>query len=607
MRPLNKTLIVNIGFSPEFIEATFTRIKEDSGGNSDVIDFSGKNYTSGNFKIIPARILDENNAIEKHSIRDFTFKIGKLSLCEFSSINKPVREICINGLPIFWITRTAEKHPFDNWLYNLCFFKNFLIEKKELFQKYREIIVLLPYEYGSSPKDSLFFEDLDAEVFKNVKFQGRIKPSFSSFRFLARLMKFCSEKIYLSQKTSKSPSLSDEPARNLILNILGTPNSPIHDFILKTPSNIKTEALVLPAVFKDRSELGDFFRSHFPAPARIISLCKNIYECFQFCKEYYEKELRFDIRLILHEIIHAIGDFNLLLLHSWLTNSFRLYPSGLKVFYEDEMYRSGRIISHSILLSGNKNITSYGYQHGNISESHTVYRFSEDEISDAKGARNGVPLPDYFLVWGNYFKKQFLETSNINPERIIVAGNLAYINMPRIHEVSKVESLNKILWCTTNLEFALQEFKLFSGWLEKEGRGKELIIRMHPRFNIKDELIKEFGQLTFNNIRWDTNKSLYDTLKEVDIVIGSAHSTIFIDAIIFQKPVMRLFNKAIFNDEITGSGLQVKNIASPTEFEEEIKDILKLSDVMVQDYLYLKDDVWKEIMNKGFKFAENAG
>lgn len=602
---MNKILLVNLGYSLKFIESSAQKLSHGDI-KLDVIDFSDKNFNSEFLNISSARSLDYKNLIEKQSIRDFTYGIGKLSLKSFIYQKKDVRQLTINDLPLFWVTRIAEKHPFNNWIYNFFFFKNFIEQKKELFTQYLEIHVLFPYEYQLPIYSSIFFEGIDKEIKKKTHFRGENKPSFSKIKFIARLIKFFFKSLFKKLRASHYVKSTSFPPLNILLNVLGTKNSPIHDQILSVPSEPKVKSLILSSVFFSNDSISNYFRKNFPSFTEIIGLCSRIYTVYNYCYKGFYKEDSLELKAVIHEIIHALSDFNLLIIHKWMNKVFKNYHGKMQVFFEDEMYRSGRVVSHAALTSNNRNIVTFGYQHGNISESHTVYRFSSDEFKSLNKT-DSVPMPDYFLVWGNYFKKQFLQTNNFPSEKIVVAGNLTYINIKDISKPDKEFKLKRILWCTTNIEFSLEELKVFSPWLNQASSDVELLIRMHPRLNIKDELLFELKKLSFKNIKWDTNKFLYDTLKQVDLVIGSAHSTIFIDGIVFRKPIIRLFNNAIFNDELNESELKIHNARNFEEFELCINEVMNFSESIDEDFLYMDNNVWVNILNYRFNSLGDVG
>jgi hypothetical protein len=262
------------------------------------------------------------------------------------------------------------------------------------------------------------------------------------------------------------------------------------------------------------------------------------------------------------------------------------------------MYKTGRIISNAAIISNNPNIKTVAYQHGNISESHAVYRFCDAEISDsAPGNKDAIPFPSIFLVWGEYFKKQFLEWCSPNPKMVVVAGNLVYLELQKKYSQPKPsgKSIKNILWCTTSLEFARSEFEIMQR--ELKTNNFSISLRLHPYYNIKDLLREFIPDAFYSSISWDDTPDIYDAINNSDMVVCSGHSTVFIDCLILRKPVIRLFNLSIMNDYLTGSGINVSSALTPDEFSDALSSI-KSEDaaVDISEYLFLEsDNIWEKV------------
>jgi hypothetical protein len=141
------------------------------------------------------------------------------------------------------------------------------------------------------------------------------------------------------------------------------------------------------------------------------------YSHYKFLKKIKKIELRssekdaFLDENILRVELSNIGYHNhgFLFFYMWLKKYFK---TGIgykkKLFYQDEFYQTGRMISHAQKAAGNSNIFSFGVQHGLFFEGHTVYALTDSEIT----GKNALPLPDKFIVWGNFFKQIFLKNNS---------------------------------------------------------------------------------------------------------------------------------------------------------------------------------------------------
>src|SRR6185312_3620342 len=152
---------------------------------------------------------------------------------------------------------------------------------------------------------------------------------------------------------------------------------------------------------------------------------------------------------------------------------------------------TGRIISSALEFSANKKLTGYGVQHALIFKNHTVYTIGDSELNSQISEDDKLPAPNYFIVWGDYFKRLFLSFNSQNSGYVITAGNLKYIKLQKSKNDNPLLSDDKrLLWCTTLPEFFRAEYNLIEPVL-KTLKNYKLTFRLHPIGHIKQEQIKE--------------------------------------------------------------------------------------------------------------------
>src|SRR5690606_40344458 len=60
--------------------------------------------------------------------------------------------------------------------------------------------------------------------------------------------------------------------------------------------------------------------------------------------------------------------------------------------------------------------------------------------------------------------------------------------------------IHKVLWCTTPIDLARSEFDIISSKLEKGYAS--ITVRMHPNFDIKEELREFIPERLYTSLRW---------------------------------------------------------------------------------------------------------
>ena len=595
-----KSIIVNLSKNNDSIKQVVDQAVESKQCWS-FIDFSGSRLEFANITCISVRKLDSDNKIEKSSIHEYVNTVGDLSVARLNGEN--IRQLQINGLPIYWLTNFAEKHPFKHWLLAFFFFKGFLKEKPDFFNDFLQVIIIAPVSRQIfnayveqhwpwlSEKSSIVTSSNPVRLTLSKTFY--IAASFFLKYTWAYVLNF------IPRRKSGKPNPPD-------LFFINGGNSPAKSTLQEHVSAfLKTQGSFLEVhlqsiIFKPTSSHSIYVAKYYPSPFAVAQMFYQIFKCSKKAAKYYSSAIAnndFLQSVISEELYKASQLIRLYFMQIWLSKIFSATHKSMRIIYEDEMYKIGRVISSAAVVSNNHHIKAIAYQHGNISENHSVYRFCNAEILESRpGSRDAVPLPDIFLVWGEYFKRQFLEWVSLNPEKVVVAGNLVYLALRKKYSRNSItnKKIKNILWCTTSFEFAKGEYEIMQR--ELENNDFCLFLRMHPNYDIKDDLRDIIPGSFYSKIIWETTLDIYEAINNADLVVGSGHSTVFIDCIILNKPVIRIFNYSVMNDYLTSAQVYIKNAFSQEEFAEAMaffRSENKLPDI--SGYLFLEsDEIWKK-------------
>lgn len=569
-------LIINISDNSDFVQDTLNKIPVESRQDF-LLDITGVTPDKMSLSRIYARDFDLNGKIEQQSIGDYVETIGQLSLFTMPD-GKNIRSVAMNGLPLFWVTNLAQKHPFRHWGATMFYLKHIIANKVVDPAMFNEVIII------ASMPDSLIREAVNGMKFfpgkvinvigtgskKNVSIKEHLKLYLRLYRQLLNRRSGKRRLKEAEMPTLAMVSLAAESFRK----------SPLTKVVSKyLESSASALFLNFPDTLAGRNAgtiEAEMLLSSMPGTGKFISLLRNSISL----RRYLQKQLAANgtknwlAGMALEEMLRVLSRPDLLFYHQWMDQFFSTLPAGTKLFYEDEVYITGRTITHA--ASKHFNLTTIGYQHGNIGANHTVYCISQTELTNSiPNTKDAMPFPNYFLFWGEHFKKQFLQYNQIDVKRLIPAGNLQYIQL-RKQQKNKLQqngsTVIKILWCTTSFELAKMEYSLFSHLLEKN-EDWQLVIRMHPLINISDQLNSILPIALKNRIIWGEPVSVYDQLKEVHLMICSAHSSVFFDAINMEVPVIRVYTPFFMKEYIQENRL-LKNISTIVEMDEAVHQLL---------------------------------
>ena len=129
-----------------------------------------------------------------------------------------------------------------------------------------------------------------------------------------------------------------------------------------------------------------------------------------------------------------------LIRYNWLRKYFSSISYNKNIFFEDELYIFGKGLSLSKLNSKNNKLSTYGIQHGHITELKTIYSLTYNEL------KSNYPSPDNIIVWGAFYERLLKESGVSSASKILTLGNPVYFKSNDIVR-NKIFTKPKILWC----------------------------------------------------------------------------------------------------------------------------------------------------------------
>jgi len=463
--------------------------------------------------------------------------------------NEQTLNIKIDNFSLFWISKVGLKHPTFHWGKDFHILLNLLRnQSNKLSEKYEKIIIIVPERL------KVFFSDLghlfnlqaiELMYIGEKKSRGILRLLKSSFHNSYKVLMFKNSSG--ASKKSESTnywlnSFSDMGGDFKALEAVFLSNGvPINEISLLEWQKFKNSQNPLPvSFFSCKPQFGQLVSLMFKS---VFLYSRLLYARGSFrWKEskcislgWYYREIR-DL---------LIEEYPLLISKIWLDNFLSSITYKANLFYQNEFYQFGRVVSH--VSRNNKLITTYGLQHGFFNEIHTVYHISEVEVLKS------VPLPSYFVVWGEFFKN-ILQTDYLKHDFCKVLGNPKYLldNFNSKAVGAEKVQVNSILWCTTTYDCFVEEFKIIRD--ANVFASHDIQIRLHPKGHVTkkevDNLIKGYNY-SFNQVL-DFNEAV----QVFDLVIVSAHSTSFIDGLLQNKSVVRL----ITNRWMPSKSSTIKNV-----------------------------------------------
>lgn len=617
-------MIINLSSNPDEIRASLKELSFKDG-HEMLLDIVGVCKNIEGLTAISGRSYDPDFQISQRSIlayTDFaaaasTFKIGNTSIRRFNML----------GLPLFWLSDLSIKHESTHWGQTFFFLRQLLLDKPELFPKNEKIDIILPQLYNSSIS---WLRKLCNDILNQ---DPRIIPAVPENQNLLKSLWIYSKtiKVYVThfmfgRKNNYMKRAKDIPAnekRNIFISndqlfIEGKRDSdrfisPIYEKAKK----IGTPAYLLPTLhtgvgienFDWESSDKEYLKA-LPGLGQILALLVQVFRIRLALRALNKASFSFQNQevpadILKSELIKA-SNFSWLIFNlTWLKNYFKHLTEKASIFYTDEFYAHGRMISHAINSSPNKQFTSYGVQHGVFYDRHTVYWIKEEEIdTDEIEKLPGVPLPDHFLVWGSFFKDCFLSKNKLPDSYVLEVGNLNYMNDLKINGRKKqadTPAKLKILWCTTLMPHAIHEYEIISEALLTANISYQLIIRLHPVGHItKDRILPLIDDRIKPHVVFDTHPSLQDSFRANDLILCTGISTSILDSLMAKKHTCKIMPEMIGDDMSELNVIPNLHVIEKAADLTEVLTNLHLSSDKPEEKLdiisYLKEDRWESVL-----------
>lgn len=493
-----------------------------------------KTYSNSDFHIIDVMGSCEDISLPKVKVTNIKSFIQNVSQTEKQARETLLESVysrsiiiknqkCLN-LNYYWLTPWAVKHPTHHWGYSLSLFKVIIqnnIEVKDIFNSAQKIFIYFPVKDNKAVR----------QMFENLLNRKVYVPYVNSFILrLKRQISYLKNTVIFFKTFLKLLKLGNgdkvEVHSNIMVlnNVHPTRSNDFKDFFNESKSSfIALNFNRLQST--DYLENNVLFNSEYSEKLNIGSILKLIIGQFIFklklmCEKYNRKGLD---RIIIGEIDRINNSLDTLYSYFVLKEFFSKIQKATRIFYADEFYRVGRIVSSSIKASNNRNIESYGFQHGLIGEHHTVYCIGEKEAVI-------IPKPDYFVVWGSFFKKQFLRYNNLSESFVKIGLHPKFSFLPQSIDKNKNSEIIRVLWCTTELNMARYEYQVIESLFETT--SIQIIIRYHPNFPLDKDLISFMNSSHIAKIKIDANESIFDSIKCSDVIVCTNPSTVMLDALL---------------------------------------------------------------------------
>jgi hypothetical protein len=176
---------------------------------------------------------------------------------------------------------------------------------------------------------------------------------------------------------------------------------------------------------------------------------------------------------------------------------------------------------------------------------HGVYFDSQEMISENKFGRIIPQKSDFFITWGQNLKNYLIDNS-IDPTRIKNLGCIFFDKLFRENILNDVS--NQILLASDPLAFnrpldlSIDQKELYNNTIEKVCKtifrhNKKLIIKTHPQ---KNQFEKEIAKKIDSSIQVFHSGDIHPLIKSSDLVIVTDMSTVILESMIMQKPVISI-------------------------------------------------------------------
>ena len=621
-RKSSDQILINLSYNPDDLNSFLDTLSSTQITEIEqIIDVTDACKDLKNIKIVIARENDLNNSAEFYSITDYIKFIGEVSKLNFS-YKKSIRNFQVENFPIFWATGLSGKWY---WTQSVWYLKSLIKFYPELFPPNKNYILILPRGAGHIKFiiNKIFKNIPNSTIYIHSKNKYRI-PRF--LHLLKSILKNCfiyfKVKLFFRAKLQRLHFTEDQNKLNIFFTyypdawkdkISGDQKTigKLFNYSKKiTPSDYLPFFHSFEDIKKyewkneDTSLIKNFISSSQLLKISLTSIKEFVRIYFKRNKHYLINDTWVDSLFIKTELLETLTNIHNFIYMIWLRNYFSNLNKYANLFYCDEMYNDGRFISSAIQQAANSKIKGYGVQHGMFTKGHNVYIISDEEIkSSSKNKNDGLPLPHFFITWGDYFKNNFLSNNTKDENFIVAAGHFTYIlaneKIVQKKKSSVKEKGIKILWCTTIKSYALQEYNLFRKTLKKIS-DYTLTIRFHPGQHLNKESISSIIEKEIlPHTIFSSNDDLFDDLKNNDVIFANLQSTTFIDALITQKKIIR-FNVPLYPNDLSILKFDgMYDVYTEDDFEKCFRECIaneKKYNRNLSEFLYLKSDVWEKIL-----------
>ena len=202
-------------------------------------------------------------------------------------------------------------------------------------------------------------------------------------------------------------------------------------------------------------------------------------------------------------------------------------------------HESGMVEQIILKLAKQQQIPVYVLQHG-------LY-FDSEEMKNENYFQRIIPKnSDYFIGWGKFFKN-YLVHNNIDSNQIKTLGSVFFDKLFQKKTTSHNDS-GYILLASDPLAFnrpidlSIDQKELYKNTIEQickiaSQNNKKLIIKTHPQKNQHEqEIVKKIDP----TIKVVHSGDIYPLIESSDLVITTDVTTVILEAMIMQKPVISI-------------------------------------------------------------------
>ncbi|GIU70045.1 MAG: hypothetical protein KatS3mg002_1281 [Candidatus Woesearchaeota archaeon] len=526
---------------------------------------------------------------------EFLAELSRVSINK----DKTIRDFKLFNFPLYWITAISEKQYRNHWLFSFFIFKEFLTSNV---YKNESIVIYLNHQNYYLKKFILKLNKNNS-INRSISFYIPIKVN--NVKLFFNIIKTQFQNINFKYPSKNASNIQEHSVQI----ITTTTNRFLYHQFLSFSAINKLSVSFKPLALSNINNvninfLSNKFLQYKPSLFyKFKILIKSISLFFKIAKlknDVIINQTPFSIEIIKREFFDVLKYAQAYFInYLWYKNYFTSIKNNTLFFLDDEFYVAGRIISKACTDANNKNVKLFGLQHGMFSHSHTVYAILQKEI-DSIVPGDSFPLPQKFIVWGNYFKDVFKFYNNLSDQFIQVLGSPHFIQLKNSIDNYKIlpPTSKYILWCTTGKENFMFELAFVKKLIKKYQFS--LLVRLHPGNHIDKKFV--ISNLEGINFKFDEENDIYKSILKSQFVITSAHSTIVLDCIICNKQVYRI----IFDRDDDIFHKEQNLIFNLRKIEDIDQNYISLNSSQIHEnsYLYLSDDRWQQFLNR--ELTENV-